>query len=186
MKTFLSISISLFFLHIGPLHADQAVLYPQTFYSVKTALSKAFSGFTKIERKKHRINPEKKKLIEDRLGWEISDSEWTILSVYKQDRFMGYAIVLDELGKYYPITFMTTINPEFTVNEVVLMVYREKIGVSVRKNRFLRQFQKKSSQDSFIVDQDIMGISGATVSSWAMSSGVKKALVLTEELTKTL
>ena len=48
--------------------------------------------------------------------------------------------------------------------------------------RFLKQFIAKKSHDPVQVDQDIMGITGATVSSWAMASGVKKALIMTEEL----
>ena len=35
-----------------------------------------------------------------------------------------------------------------------------------------------------MVDSDINGISGATISSWAVTAGVKKALIMMEEVTQ--
>ena len=42
-------------------------------------------------------------------------------------------------SKYNPITFLTAITTDFIVKDVVVMIYREKIGSEVRKKRFLKQ-----------------------------------------------
>jgi electron transport complex protein RnfG len=62
------------------------------------------------------------------------------------------------------------------------MVYREKIGSNVRKKRFLKQYKGKTKDDPLMVDYDIMGISGATISSWSIASGAKKALIMLESI----
>ncbi len=171
---------------VGQLCADQPVLYEQVYYTLDNALEEVFPKANRFEIKTLDITPDIQSAIEERLGWAINEKQFLVHQAFQGQTSMGFALVLDELGKYYPITFMTSITPDFKVNEVVVMVYREKIGASVRKKRFLNQFRHKNSKDPLVVDQDITGITGATVSSWALSAGVKKALVLTEELAKTL
>jgi len=70
------------------------------------------------------------------------------------------------------------------VIDVMIMIYREKIGSKVRKKRFLKQFFGKNTDTPLQIDYDIDGISGATVSSWAVASGVKKGLYIAQELAK--
>lgn len=89
---------------------------------------------------------------------------------------------MNEVGKYYPITFMVAVNPKGSVEQVVIMVYREKRGDAVRRGRFLNQFTHKSSQDPLAVNTDIIHLTGATISSWSVAAGVKKALVLIDKL----
>ena len=171
---------------VGPLFADQPKFYEQVYSTLDTALDTVFKKGTTVTEVTFTINPDVKQRIEQRLGWEVNETDFTIYKGEKNNQSTGYAIVLDELGKYYPITFLTHITPDFKVSDIVLMVYREKIGASVRKKRFLNQFKWKTSKDPLMVDNDIMGISGATMSSWAISAGVKKALIITEILSHTL
>ena len=103
---------------------------------------------------------------------------------FSGSKSLGYALVLDEQGKYQPITIMTCIDSDYKVKDVVLMVYREKIGSEVRKKRFTKQFVNKSSKDKLKVNMDINGISGATISSYSMANAVKKSIAITEELFK--
>ena len=62
------------------------------------------------------------------------------------------------------------------------MVYRERRGDGVKRQRFLQQFNGKSSKDPIEVNSDIVHITGSTISSWSMAAGVRKAVVLLEEL----
>ena len=77
---------------------------------------------------------------------------------------------------------MVAFTPQKQVKSVQVLVYRERVGSNVRQPNFLKQFISKSSQDSLSVGNDINGITGATMSSWAISAGVKKAAVIVEEL----
>ena len=62
------------------------------------------------------------------------------------------------------------------------MIYREPVGTEVRRQRFLRQFRKKSAKDSLRINRDILNITGATMSVQAMTAGIKKVLVILDEL----
>jgi len=95
-----------------------------------------------------------------------------------EGRFMGYAVVSDEQGKYRPITFVVGIEPDFKVKKVAVMVYREDRGGEVRMPRFLYQYRGKSVDDPLRVNRDIVNISGATISARAITDGVKKVLFL--------
>ena len=65
-------------------------------------------------------------------------------------------------------------------------MYREHRGDEVKKKRFRKQFWGLGSKDSMQVDIDIDGITGATISSWSIASGVKKALLLVESYSQDL
>ena len=65
-----------------------------------------------------------------------------------------------------------------------IVVYRESRGDEVRDERFRAQFVGKSAADAIDTDSDIQAVSGATISSRAMAVGVKRAVVLFDELLK--
>jgi thiamine biosynthesis lipoprotein len=89
-----------------------------------------------------------------------------------------YAIVMNEIGKTEPITFMVGMNDQGKVTDVVVMVFRENRGWEVKEKRFLNQFRGKSLRNSIRVDEDIINYTGATLSSKAIARGVKRALAL--------
>ena len=60
------------------------------------------------------------------------------------------------------------------------MVYRESRGDGVKRQRFLKQFRKKDVEDHLRLTRDIVGVSGATMSSRALAVGVKKVLAVVD------
>jgi FAD:protein FMN transferase len=93
-----------------------------------------------------------------------------------------YAIVMNEIGKTEPITFMVGMSDQGKVSEVVIMVFRENRGWEVKEKRFLNQFRGKTIRNSIRVDEDIINYTGATLSSKAIARGVKRALALLNAL----
>ena len=79
----------------------------------------------------------------------------------------------NEIGRSYPITFMVVINPDGTVKDVEVMVYREPHGWEVRFESFLSQFFGQSAKSPF---DNIHNITGATLSVRSMTRGIKKAV----------
>lgn len=88
----------------------------------------------------------------------------------------GYAMVLDERGKYRPITFMVGVTTDLEVRGVEVMVYREDRGDEVRHDRFLRQYRGKERKDPIRTHRDIVNVTGATISVRSLNRGVKRAL----------
>jgi Na+-translocating ferredoxin:NAD+ oxidoreductase RnfG subunit len=120
--------------------------------------------------------------IERRIGFRLRDSVVTITTAKTRGALDGYAMVLDEKGKYYPITFLVATDRMLRVRSVHVLVYREKRGDAVRREKFLRQFAGKGPRDAIAVDRDIVHISGATLSSWAVAAGVRRAVAILDEL----
>jgi hypothetical protein len=62
------------------------------------------------------------------------------------------------------------------------MVYREAYGDEVRDPRFLAQFAGRSGQDPMRIDREIAAVSGATISSRALSRGARRVAAVMQLL----
>ena len=138
-----------------------------------------------FERKVVRSNEEIKAKIQQRMGktktslWE--DSYVTFVAK-KGETILGYAAIVEEIGKHRPITFIVGVGPDRKIKDAALMVYREAYGGEVRDRRFLQQYKGKQLKDPLLPYRDIQNISGATMSVEAIGRGSKKALALLEVL----
>jgi len=88
----------------------------------------------------------------------------------------GVYRVASEMGKYRPFDFLVGLAQNLKVQDIVVMNYRESRGGEVRRERFLRQYRGKSAKSPVRLNRDVLGISGATLSAWAVNRGVKKTL----------
>jgi hypothetical protein len=93
------------------------------------------------------------------------------------------AWILDEIGKESPITFGIVIT-DGKVEEVKVLAYRESRGGEIQQRAFTRQFTDAKLSEQKL-DRHIDGISGATLSVWAMTSVVTLALYLTQFINQT-
>lgn len=94
----------------------------------------------------------------------------------------GYSVVLNEIGKYRPITFMVGVTRDFRVKDVAVLVYRESRGGEIRRERFLRQYRGKRTSDPVRINRDIINITGATLSVRALNRGVRESVHLIRQL----
>ncbi|MFN8672414.1 MAG: FMN-binding protein [Candidatus Sericytochromatia bacterium] len=185
MKKLLALFICFFtFIGSNPSFGEEKPEYlEQVYLTEKQAVDLVFKDL-KVEKKQFSITPEQKNNVQKRLKRKIKETNFSYYVGKKGNENERYAWVLDEQGKHFPMTFIVSINKNLVVEQVAIMVYREKKGDEVKRKRFLNQFIKKSVSDPIEVDNDIIHITGATISSWSISAGVKKALVLTDELLK--
>lgn len=87
------------------------------------------------------------------------------------------AWILDEIGKTEPITSGVVVDGG-QVERVRVLVFRESRGGEVHRDAFTRQYRQATLQDDGSLDRRIDGITGATLSVWAVSRQVKLALLL--------
>jgi FMN-binding domain len=143
----------------------------------------AFPDATSFSRKAVPSTAELKDKIKQRMGktptsvWE--DSYVTFVAK-KGDAIIGYAVIVEEIGKHRPITFIVAIGNDRKIKDVALMVYREAYGGEVRDRRFLQQYKGKDVKDPLLPYRDIQNISGATMSVEAIGRGSKKALAVVD------
>lgn len=109
--------------------------------------------------------------------WE---DEYVVFTAKRGDQIMGHAIIVEEIGKHRPITFVVGLRADGHVKDVAVMAYREAYGGEVQTNRFLKQYRDKSSESALQSHADIQNIAGATLSVEAASRAVKKALAVAQ------
>ena len=154
-----------------------------TVYMTLDQASKSLFPGAQIERKDVPSTDEFQEKLKAALGrltptvWEPS---YVTFVARQNDQPVGYAVVVDEIGKVNPFTLMVSTTPDFKVRDVAVMVYRETRGGEITQKRFLAQYKGKRSSDPIQLNRDIVGISGATLSVQGANRAVHKALAVLE------
>lgn len=128
------------------------------------------------------LTPDQKKIIEERIGWHFPETSFEYFIGKTNGNIDGWAFIQNTIGKHKPMTYMVGVDSKGKVTNVEVLVYRESRGSEVRTRRFNYQYEGKTSYDPIRINRDIINISGATMSVRSMSAGVKRVLVLVEEL----
>jgi Na+-translocating ferredoxin:NAD+ oxidoreductase subunit G len=156
----------------------------QVYYTSRDLLADFFRTSQNVTYKKVELDPAEKQRLQHRLGYEPSRGSYTFYVATSGGHVDGYAFIDEEKGEHLPITFAVKLSPDGKVMRQEIVIYREARGDEVRDERFRAQFVGKSARDAIATDQDIVAVSGATISSRAMAVGVKRAVVLFDELVK--
>ena len=112
----------------------------------------------------------------------LENQELKVFTILSDGQILGWALVLDEMGKIKPITFLVGVDIQGKVLAVYVLEYRDMFGSEIKRRSFLRQFQGKSLNNLLTVGRDIDAVTGATISSQAATTAVSKSLKLIEEL----
>ncbi len=140
----------------------------------KEAFALAFPGMDQIKKEKKWLTDTQREAIGKILGEEYKKRRLTYYFGLNNGGQPSSAMIIgNEIGRSYPITFMVVINPDGTVKDVEIMVYREPHGWEVRFESFLSQFFGRGAGSPF---DDINNITGATLSVRSMTRGIKKAV----------
>jgi len=154
----------------------------QVLLSPQQALQEIFPAAAAFTEREFRPSAEQRAALERELGRPLYEPSYPFLAVFDAGRrFLGYALVTEERGKYRPITFMVGVTPDVRVQDVAVMVYRESRGGEVQRRRFLSQYRGKGLRNPIAINRDIINISGATISVRSMNAGVRKTLALVQQ-----
>ena len=151
---------------------EEKVLDVQVYLTKKQAFEIAFPGPDKVDREKKWLTDAQKKAIGELCLQSIETNRITFYVGKRGGVTIGYAIIDHEIGKSFPITFMTVLNEEGTVRDVEIMVYREPRGWEVRYPSFMDQFAGRTADSDY---RTVNSITGATLSVRAMVKGVSRA-----------
>lgn len=164
----------------GELYAQEGM-----FLTEATAPAAVFPQATSFERTIVSATPELRAQIQTQLGtlrpslWETA---YIIFTAKQRETLLGYGVIVEEIGKHQPITFIVGVRADGKVAEVAIMAYREPYGGEVRYPRFLAQYTGKTLRDPLLPYRDIHNITGATLSCQSIGQGVRKALALVHVL----
>jgi hypothetical protein len=153
-----------------------------TFFTTPQVLKEFFPKSQRVTYRKVKLGPAELAAVQGRLGYRPAKPEYVIFVATTGEHVDGYAIIDDELGQHEQITFAVKLSPAGVVERHEVMVYRESYGEEITDSRFRRQFQGKTAKDPVRAGVDIDVVTGATISSRSMAMGVRRALVLLDEL----
>lgn len=105
----------------------------------------------------------------------VWEDAYVTFAASRQGTLLGHAIIVEEIGKHRPITFVVGVRPDGTVSDVAVMAYREAYGGEIRQKRFLVQYRDKHPVTGLRTPGDIKNIAGATLSVEAANRAVRKA-----------
>jgi len=171
--------------HAAGLLPSEVQAQEGVFLTEAAAPAAVFPRATDFERTIVPSTPELRAQIQTRLGalrpslWE---EEYVIFTAKHRAMLLGYGVIVEEIGKHQPITFIVGVRPDGKVAEVAIMAYREPYGGEVRYPRFLAQYTGKTLRDPLLPYRDIHNITGATLSCQSIGQGVRKALALVHVL----
>lgn len=91
---------------------------------------------------------------------------------------LGYFMVHEVVGRQELITYAVAIGSDGKLKQVEILDYRESHGYEVRNPRWRQQFVNKAYGDKLRLEEDIVNISGATLSCRHVTDGIRRLLAL--------
>jgi len=167
---------------VGAALAPAAAGAETVYQTPRGLLAEFFPHSEAVKFQRYPISAELRGRLARRLGYAPAREGYVFYVATTGGHVDGYALIDDEVGQTEPITFGVKLSPEGTVERAEVMVYREPRGDEVRSQRFLDQLRGKSLHQAVRVGVDIDAVTGATISSQSLATGVRRALVLFDEL----
>jgi len=112
--------------------------------------------------------------INETLAIEITDANF--FKIINNEDTLGYYYFGQAYGKADYFDFIVIFDKNLIVSKVKVLVYREDHGGEVGSKRWLKQFIGVTTEKHLKYQDDIVGISGATVSVKSMTNEVNKLL----------
>jgi hypothetical protein len=146
------------------------------FYSAESSRHELFPSATSVEMDTLRIDSAEASAAKALIRQPVSEKAVVFERVLAQGVAIGYIFRASERGKVELMDFAVALDTAGAVQRVLLTAYRENIGGEVGSKRFMGQFKGKNAGSPLQLNRDIDGISGASLSSRAVTVGVRKAV----------
>ena len=114
---------------------------------------------------------------QERTGVSSSAYATVVYCALSDTGVIGYIVQDDVRGKDQPITYAVAVGPDLAIRALEILAYREAYGGEVRNGSWRSQFLGKSPGDPLRPGREISAITGATISSRAVTLGVRRILI---------
>jgi len=152
--------------------------YSQDYLSIEQAQKIFYPQATHFKELEVKLSAEQREKIEELFGVRQRTNEQKVWKAFKGDKFLGWVVLDNVIGKHEYITYATALSGEGHVVGVEILSYRETHGGQVRQTAWRNRFKNKTLSDPFKLDVDVPNISGATLSCRNITNGVKRLLAL--------
>jgi Na+-translocating ferredoxin:NAD+ oxidoreductase RnfG subunit len=158
--------------------------YAATYLTVTQAQQLCFTNATQFIPSDVTLTHEQMKAIEKDSGVHVRLATQKIWRAQAGDKFLGWLIQDEVLGKHEFIQWVLALNADGSVRQIEILDYRETYGYEIRDEKWRTQFYGKRHDAKLKLDDDIKNISGATLSCRHITDGVKRLLSLYELVLK--
>jgi hypothetical protein len=160
-----------------------AIAAAKVFYAKDEALRLAFPDAEHVEPRDVFLTAEQRAAIE---GLAKSKLDSDLLTIYVGTRagaVQGYALLDTHNVRTLPETFLIVLSPQGAVTATHLLAFYEPLEYSP-PDRWLKQFDGATLNDNLRVGGGVATISGSTLTSEAVTGGVRRALAIYDVLLK--
>lgn len=157
----------------------------KVFLSKQEALKAAFPEAQQIVDHDVFLTPDQIRQVEEKSSSKVESSLVTLYEGRIGGRSLGWAFLDTHVVRTQPETFMVVIGPTGQVKSTFVCAFYEPQEY-MPSDRWMAQFNGRSASAQNRVDQDVVGITGSTLSARALAGGVRKALALISLVTPRL
>jgi Na+-translocating ferredoxin:NAD+ oxidoreductase RnfG subunit len=155
----------------------------EVFASANEALAAAFPG-ARIEKRAELLNDTQVLAVEQRAQAKLESHIATLHTAWQGDHVLGYAFIDVHQVRTLPEALLVVISPEGRVRQTRMLAFHEPKDY-LPPARWLKQFEQRGLTRELRVGGTVHGIAGATLSTRAVTNGVRRALALYEVLVRT-
>ncbi len=156
-----------------PLSAPRA----KVFYARDEAIKLAFPDAERVEVRDLFLTPEQREAIAARAKSKL-ESDWlTVYVGYRGGAVDGYAIFDTHTVRTLPETFLIVLSPQGAVAATHLLAFYEPLEYSP-PDRWLDGFRGAALTDELRIGRAVVAITGSTLTSEAVTGGVRRALAI--------
>jgi len=158
--------------------------YAATYLTAEQAQKICFPEATEFIVADVKLTSTQMKAIEKDSGVRVRLHTQKVWRAKAGDRFLGWIIQDEVLGKHEFINWTLALNADGSVKQIEILDYRETYGYEIRNDKWRAQFCGKQHGARLKLDDDIRNISGATLSCRHITDGVKRLLSFHELMLK--
>ena len=155
----------------------------EVFLSQKEALALAFPGADRIEKRSLVLDDAQAETVERLSGAALESRLVTLHEGFRGDTRLGYALIDVHNVRTLPEAFLVVLSPEGVVTGLRMLAFYEPSEYKPT-DRFLAQFDARALGPELRLGGSIHGIAGSSLSSRAVTTGVRRSLALYEVLVR--
>jgi hypothetical protein len=154
-----------------------AVVCAKVYHARDEALELAFHGVERIEARDVVLTKDQHEKIEKLAKAPLESDLVTIYVGWRSGSPTGYAIFDTHTVRTFPETFLVVLSPDGKVQAAHILAFHEPEEY-LPKQRWLDTFRGRELTDEMQVGRGVAGITGSTLSTRAVTSGIRRALAL--------
>lgn len=161
-------------------------LHPHTvsaevYLSQEEAIKAAFPNASRVEQKTFVLTHEQQAAIELSSQARLSSKLLAVYTGYQGDNLLGFAAIETNVVRTHSQTFMVVLNSEGQLQQTIILAFHEPPEY-LASPRWLKQFEGIAKPEEARVGTNIAGIVGSSLTSEAISGGIRKFLAAFEVL----